>query len=98
MKAASFEYVRPRSVEEACARLSADPDAVIIAGGQTLVPMMAMRLARPACLVDVARIPELHGIRHDGDAIVVGAATRQATAASDALIARKVPLLAAALP
>ncbi len=98
MKAASFEYVRPRSVEEACVCLSDDPEAVIIAGGQTLVPMMAMRLARPTRLVDIARIPELHGIRDDGDAIVVGAATRQVTAANDALVARKAPLLAAALP
>ncbi|MGB9367091.1 MAG: FAD binding domain-containing protein [Xanthobacteraceae bacterium] len=88
MKAASFEYVRPRSVEEVCVRLSDDPEAVIIAGGQTLVPMMAMRLARPTCLVDVARIPELHGIRDAGAAIVIGAATRQATAASDALVMR----------
>ena len=98
MKAAPFEYVRPNSVEEACGLLSADPEAVIVAGGQTLVPMMAMRLARPTRLVDIARIPELHGIRDDGAAIVVGAATRQITAANDDLIARKVPLLAAALP
>ena len=98
MKAAPFEYVRPRSVEEACACLAADPDAAIIAGGQTLVPMMAMRLARPTRLIDIARIPELHGIRDDGAAIAVGAATRQVTAANDDLIARKVPLLAAALP
>ncbi|MBV8836238.1 MAG: FAD binding domain-containing protein [Alphaproteobacteria bacterium] len=98
MKAAPFDYVRPASVEEACACLAADGDAAIIAGGQTLVPMMAMRLARPSRLVDIARIPELHGIRRDGDAIVVGAATRQATAAANATIAAKVPLLAAALP
>ena len=98
MKAAPFAYVRPRSIEEACACLAADADAVIIAGGQTLVPMMAMRLARPARLVDVARIPELHGIRHDGAAIAIGAATRQVTAANDPLIAHNVPLLAAALP
>src|ERR1044072_5824356 len=98
MKAAPFEYVRPRSVEEACGFLSADPDAVIVAGGQTLVPMMAMRLARPTRLIDIARIPELHGTRDDGAAIAVGAATRQVTAANDDLIAHNVPLLAAALP
>jgi CO/xanthine dehydrogenase FAD-binding subunit len=98
MKAAPFEYVRPRSVEEACGFLSADPDAVIVAGGQTLVPMMAMRLARPTRLVDIARIPELHGIRDDGATIAIGAATRQTTAANNDLIARKVPLLAAAMP
>src|SRR5215475_7684098 len=98
MKAAPFEYVRPRSVDEACAILAADPDAAIIAGGQTLVPMMAMRLARPTRLVDIARIPELAGIRQDADDIIVGAATRQVTAAASTLIATSVPLLAAALP
>ena len=66
--------------------------------GQTLVPMMAMRLARPTRLVDIAHIPELHGIRDDGDAIAIGAATQQVTTANDALVARKAPLLAAALP
>jgi len=98
MKAAPFEYSRPASVEEACASLAADPDATLIAGGQTLVPMMAMRLARPSRLIDIARIPALHGIHDDGDAIIVGAATRQVTAAASATIATKVPLLAAALP
>jgi CO/xanthine dehydrogenase FAD-binding subunit len=98
MKAAPFEYVRPRSVDEACAILASDPDAVIIAGGQTLVPMMAMRLARPARLVDIARLPELGGIRDCGAFVAVGAATVQAQAARDPLIAAKVPLLAAALP
>ncbi|HMK80807.1 MAG TPA: FAD binding domain-containing protein [Xanthobacteraceae bacterium] len=98
MKAAPFDYVRPATVEAACARLAADADAVIIAGGQTLVPMMAMRLARPSCLVDIARLAELQGIRDDGDAIVIGAATRQVTAAESATVAAKAPLLAAALP
>jgi CO/xanthine dehydrogenase FAD-binding subunit len=98
MKAAPFEYARPHAVAEACVLLEADPDAVIIAGGQTLVPMMAMRLARPTRLIDIARIPELRGIRDAGDAIAIGATTRQAEAATDFLIAAKVPLLAAALP
>ncbi len=71
--------------------LIADPDARPIAGGQTLVPMMAMRLARPSRLVDIARLQQLRGIRDEGDAIVFGAATRQ-------LDAGKLPLLAAALP
>ena len=98
MKAAPFDYVRPRSVEEACACLAADADAAIIAGGQTLVPMMAMRLARPSRLIDIARFSELHGIRDDGAAVAVGATTRQATAPNDDTIARMVPMLALALP
>jgi CO/xanthine dehydrogenase FAD-binding subunit len=98
MKAAPFEYERPRSVAEACALLAADADAAIIAGGQTLVPMMAMRLARPTRLIDIARIAELQGIRHEGDAVIIGAATRQAQAERSAVVARHVPLLAKALP
>src|SRR5258708_38151443 len=98
MKAAPFAYVRPGSIEEACALLAADPDAMVIAGGQTLVPMMAMRLARPSRLIDIARIGKLHGIRHDGAMVTVGAATRQATTADNAVGASKVPLPAAPLP
>ena len=62
MKPVPFDYVRPQSIEEACAALARD-DSVIIAGGQTLIPMLAMRLARPASIVDIARIQELAGIR-----------------------------------
>ncbi len=98
MKAAPFEYSRPASVAEACELLANDEDARIIAGGQTLVPMMAMRLARPTRLVDISRIPELSFIRDDGDAIVIGAATRQADVEKSGLAARKLPLLALALP
>ncbi len=98
MKAAPFDYVRARSVEEACACLAADADAAIIAGGQTLVPMMAMRLARPSRLIDIARIGELHGIRLDGTAVAIGAATRQVTALNHDTITRKLPLLALTLP
>lgn len=98
MKPAPFDYVRPGSVAEACELLAADEDARVIAGGQTLVPMLAMRLARPARLVDVLRLPELSGIREDNGSIVVGATTRQAFALNSPLIRKSVPLLALALP
>jgi CO/xanthine dehydrogenase FAD-binding subunit len=98
MKAAPFEYSRPASIEEACALLASDENARVIAGGQTLVPMMAMRLARPSRLVDVAHIPELSFIRDEGDAIVIGAATKQCVAERNGLIADKLPLMARALP
>ena len=97
MKPAPFDYVRPASIDEACAALAAD-ESVVIAGGQTLIPMMAMRLARPARLVDIARIPGLAGIREETDAVVIGATTRQVEAERSAMIARRVPLLARALP
>jgi CO/xanthine dehydrogenase FAD-binding subunit len=65
MKPAAFEYSRPGSVDEACALLAADDGARLIAGGQTLVPLMAMRLARPSRLIDIARIPGLSYIREE---------------------------------
>jgi carbon-monoxide dehydrogenase medium subunit len=98
VKPVPFDYVRPASLEEACALIAGDEDARVIAGGQSLVPMLAMRLARPARLVDILRIPGLAGIRADGDAIVIGATTRQADAQHDGLVARDLPLLAAAFP
>ena len=98
MKPAPFDYVRPASLAEACALLAADQDARLIAGGQTLVPMLAMRLARPARLIDILRLPELAGIREENGTIVVGAATRQAQAERDAVIRASVPLLTQVLP
>ena len=98
MKPASFDYVRPESVQEACALLADDKDARLIAGGQTLVPMLAMRLARPARLIDILRLPELAGIRDEGDAVMVGATTRQARAEHNPVIRASVPMLARALP
>ena len=98
MKAAPFEYSRVANVDEACAMLASDESARVIAGGQTLVPMMAMRLARPTRLIDINRIVELSYIRSDGDTISIGATTRQCLVERDALIAVNLPLLARALP
>ena len=77
MKAAAFEYSRPADIDEACALLAADDGARIVAGGQTLVPLMAMRLARPTRLIDIARIPGLAYVRDEGSEIAIGATTRQ---------------------
>ncbi|MFZ0846575.1 MAG: FAD binding domain-containing protein [Pseudolabrys sp.] len=98
MKAAPFEYSRAASIEEACALLAGDESARVIAGGQSLVAMMAMRLARPSLLIDINRIAALSYIRADGDAIAIGATTRQCVAERDPLIATKLPLLARAIP
>jgi CO/xanthine dehydrogenase FAD-binding subunit len=97
MKPVPFDYVRPQSIAEACAALARE-DSVIIAGGQTLIPMLAMRLARPACLVDIARIAGLAGIREEDRTVVIGATTRQTEAEHSDIVARRVPLLAKALP
>lgn len=98
MKPVPFQYVRPKTIAEACRILAENEDALPIAGGQTLVPMLAMRLARPTILVDIARLPELAGIRRDGDMVVIGAATRQVEAERSDIVAASVPLLARALP
>jgi CO/xanthine dehydrogenase FAD-binding subunit len=98
MKPAPFDYVRPGSLAEVCELLAGDEDARVIAGGQTLVPMLAMRLARPGKLIDILRLPELAGIREEKDAVVVGATTRQARAERDPVIRASVPMLAQVLP
>ena len=112
MKAAPFEYARPATLAEACDLLAAHgPDAKLIAGGQSLVPMMAMRLARPAWLIDISRLAELQGIAALADApgskdgvlalgdgvLAVGAGVRQCALECDALALAVVPLLARAL-
>lgn len=98
MKPAPFEYIRPGSIADACEVLANDEDARVIAGGQTLVPMLAMRLARPAKLVDIMRLPELSGIRAEEGSVVIGATTRQAIALASPIIQASVPALAAVLP
>ena len=98
MKAAPFEYSRAGDIDEACALLAADDGARAIAGGQTLVPMMAMRLARPTRLVDIARIAALSHITKENGAILIGAATRQCLIERDTLIAAGLPLMARAVP
>src|SRR5262244_1123126 len=98
MKPASFEYARPADLDQACAMLAASDDARIIAGGQTLVPLMAMRLARPKRLIDIARIPELAFIRREGDSVAIGATTRQCGLEHDRVVAADIPLLAKVLP
>jgi CO/xanthine dehydrogenase FAD-binding subunit len=98
MKPAPFEYVRPAHLDEACALLTADDDVRVIAGGQTLVPLMAMRLARPKRLVDIARLQELAFLRLENDEVVIGAATRQCVLEGDALVGSAVPLLAKVIP
>ncbi len=98
MKSASFDYVRAASVAEACLLLrSHGDDAKLIAGGQSLVPMMAMRLTRPVQLVDINEIAALKFIAIETDAARTGACTRQCAVERDAALADRVPLLRQAL-
>ena len=98
MKSAQFDYHRATSARDACDCLASHEDARLIAGGQTLIPMMAMRLARPSLLVDIGRIPELRTIRLGDAAVTAGACVRQAQAERDPYIKLNLPLLARALP
>ena len=99
MKPAPFEYHRPGTVEEALAVLARHSgDAKPLAGGQSLIPAMNFRLARPAVLVDLNRIPALAGIRGSADGLRIGAMTRQRAVERDATVARDAPLVAEALP
>ncbi|HZT52381.1 MAG TPA: xanthine dehydrogenase family protein subunit M [Stellaceae bacterium] len=93
-----FDYECPVSLDEVCRRLAAaGGEAKIIAGGQTLVPLLAMRLARPALLIDINRVPELSGIEETADGLAIRACTRQAAALADPRVRARVPLLAKAL-
>lgn len=91
---APFEYVRPSTVDEAVQALaSAGEDAKVIAGGQSLLPVLRMRLAAPTTLVDLGRVAELRGVREDGDELVVGAMTTHYDVQRDPLIASHAALL-----
>jgi aerobic carbon-monoxide dehydrogenase medium subunit len=94
---AAFDYVRPTTVPEAVAAIgAAGEDAKILGGGQSLIPVLRLRLAYPSTLVDVGRVAELRGIRDDGDAILIGAATSHHEVLHDALVAEHAPLIAKA--
>ncbi len=99
MKPAAFEYHEPASVEEVVALLAEHGDeAKIIAGGQSLVPMMSMRLARPTHLVDVIGVRGLDGIDDRGDHVAFGATASERAAERSPLVAARLPVLAEALP
>lgn len=98
MKPAAFEYVLADSIGMAIASLAqAGGDAKIIAGGQSLVPMLNFRLLRPATLVDINRIPNLAYVREEADAVRIGALTRHHQLETSPVIARHFPVLARAM-
>ena len=94
---AEFEYARPTSVTEAVTALgAAGEDAKLMAGGQSLIPILRLRLAYPSTVVDVSRVDEMRGVRDDGDAIVIGAMTTHDEILRDALVKEHAPLIAQA--
>jgi carbon-monoxide dehydrogenase medium subunit len=91
---AAFEYVRATSVDEALAKLaSTNGRGKLIAGGHSIVPLMKLRLSQPQVLIDIARIPELSGIRHKDGRIEIGAGTVHHDVASSALLRTECPVL-----
>ena len=97
MYPASFEYHRATSVDDALALLAAyGDDGKLIAGGHSLLPVMKLRFAQPAHLIDIRRVAELTGIREDGGMVRIGAATTHAAVASSDVIRAHVPVLAEA--
>ncbi|NUR43852.1 MAG: xanthine dehydrogenase family protein subunit M [Streptomyces sp.] len=93
----AFEYTRPADVDEAVRALAdAGEDAKVLAGGQSLLPLLRLRLAFPELVVDVGRIAELRGVREDGDTLVIGAMTTHHDVIRDPLVRRHAGLLAAA--
>ena len=95
---AQFDYLAPASVEEALAALAEHGDeAKVIAGGQSLLPVLRMRLNAPGVLIDLGKIGSLRGIREDGDAIVIGAMTTHADVGSDVLVEQHAALITKAM-
>jgi carbon-monoxide dehydrogenase medium subunit len=97
MKPAPFKYFAPANIAQAIEMLAADDQARPIAGGQSLVPMMNLRLARPSALIDLNRIPGLSDIRETGEVLCIGSMTRQATLLRSPLVRRLAPLMTDAL-
>jgi carbon-monoxide dehydrogenase medium subunit len=92
-----FDYVKPSSVADAITALrDGGDDAKILAGGQSLIPVLRLRLATPSVLIDLGGIPELRGIREDGDRIAIGAMTAYHDVIRDDLVKQHVTLLAQA--
>lgn len=93
---AQFDYVAPESVADAIAALVSDEDAKVLAGGQSLIPVLRLRLSYPSVLVDLRKISELRGVREDGGDLVIGAMTRHSDVATDPLVRKHAALVAEA--
>jgi carbon-monoxide dehydrogenase medium subunit len=99
MKPPAFQYVAPATLEEALdARAEHADDCAVLAGGQSLMPLLNLRMAFPGTVIDLAGVGELAGIREWDGGVAIGAMTRQRTAEGDALIRDRAPLMSVALP
>ena len=99
MKPAPFAYVRPESLEDAIGALAEHgEDARVLAGGQSLMATLNMRLSAPGILVDIGRVPGLAGIEEAGEGLRIGAMTRHADVETSELVAANAPLISSAMP
>jgi len=89
-----FEYHRAASLDDAAGKLKAANDGALVAGGMTLIPTLKLRLASPTDLVDISGLAELRGIKVEGDAVIVGAATTHAAVAASSDVRARIPALA----
>src|SRR4051812_11345946 len=96
MFAASFDYYRAASIAEAQQLLQQHPGAKLLAGGHSLVPLLKLRLATPAAVVDIGRIADLKGISHSATTLRIGALTTHADLAASATVKSHSPMLAEA--
>src|SRR4051812_25113065 len=90
----TFEYHRPATLKEALSLLRKTEDARVIAGGQSLLPALRLRLSSPAALIDLAGVEDLRGIRRDDVTLTIGAMTRHADVASSTHVQTAIPALA----
>ncbi len=97
MKPAPFAFVRPQGLQHALEALAADPGAKVLAGGQSLVPLLSMRLAAPSTLVDINALPDLDHVRADERGVHIGALARHADVLASADVRRVQPLVTLAL-
>ena len=93
MKPAPFRYLRAATVDDTLQALADNPDARILAGGQSLIAMMNLRLIKPACLIDINRIPDLGYIREEGESVAIGALARHNDVKHSPLVGARCPLL-----
>ncbi len=93
---AGFEYRRAGSIAEAVELLGGTEDAKLLAGGHSLIPLLRVRFTRPSLLVDIGRLDDLRYVREDGDRIAIGALTRHAELAGDALLAERCAIISRA--
>lgn len=97
MKPPKFRYVAPRTLDEALEHLASDPDAKVLSGGQSLMPLLAMRLAAPSVLVDLQHVPGLGGIEDQDTSVLIGALVTHREIERSAVIAERLPILSSAV-